>query len=266
MRHREQFYITVSLFLIFSIVLFLFGKSAFFTTGIGFLETVVRPFQNATFAVGDVSKQFFSNSKYEELEKENQGLRKQLVDQEELKKENSALKDQFVTTISKKQKLIPAKIIGRPSFIPNVSLPSFFVLSAGAKDGVFVNQTVVVQDNLVGKISKVSQSLSVVTLITNPLSSFTAETKDDILGVIKGQGEETLLFNNVLGSKTLRVEDTVTTKGDINENGTGYPPNLVVGKIISIDKTQSNLFQTALVKSAVSFETLDMVFLVGKLE
>ncbi len=262
MRKREQFFLTVFLFLTLSIILFFLGKTAFFTPAAGFFETIVRPFQNITYSIGIIPQKFFINTQLKELRIENQALQKKLVDQETLKKENSALKDQFATTYPKSQNLLPAKIIGSPGFLPGVSLPNFFVLSVGKQDGVKLGQAAVVQDNLVGKVTKVSKSLSVVTLLTDSSMSFAAQTPEGIWGVVKGQNDETMLFDNVLASKTLHVGDAVVTKGDISDQSIGYPSNLIVGKITSIDKTQSNLFQTAQVKSALPFEALDMVFLV----
>lgn len=262
MRTREQFFLTVFFFLFLSILLFFLGRTTFFSFGAGLLESILHPFQNAAHTISNIPQKLFTNAELVSLRAENIALQKKLIDQETLKKENNALKDQFATVRPKSQNLLPAKIIGSPGFLPGVTLPNFYILSVGLEDGVKLGQAAVMQDNIVGKVTKVSQKSSVVTILTDASLSFAGEILDGTLGVIKGQNDETLLFDNVLTSKTLHVGDVVVTKGDINEGGIGYPPNLVVGKITSIDKTQSNLFQTAQIKSALHFETLDMVFLV----
>ena len=70
-----------------------------------------------------------------------------------------------------------------------------------------------------------------------------------------------MLLDNVLLSVELKKDADVLTKGDVNEKREGYPPNLIVGKIISIEKKQSDLFQRASVKSPVDFKNLEYVFI-----
>lgn len=260
MRRREQFFITFSLFLFLSIVIFFLGKAVWFSGIRGAMEVILIPVQKIShFSFPS----FFQNDKLQKLQEENNALRKKLVDEESLKKENNALKDQFATANPVNQKLIPAAIVGNPTFLPGVSLPSFFVIALGSKDSIKAGQAVVSKDNVIGKITKVSNHLSVVTLITEVESSFTGNTTEGVLGIIKGKGEGLLVLENLQASQTVNVGDTVVTKGDMNENGVGYPPNLVVGKITSVDKTQSSLFQSAQVKSLIDFTKLSTVFVIA---
>lgn len=261
MKRRERFFITFSLFLFLSVGIFFLNKATWFLGIRGAIETVLVPFQKRTRLV--FSFPVFSNDKLQKLQEENITLRKKILDQENLKKENSALKDQFATVNPISQRLIPAAIVGSPKFFPGISPPSFFIISLGSADNVKAGQAVAAKDNVVGKITKVSTRLSVVTLITESESSFTGSTADGVLGVVKGKGDGLLVFENVQSSQNLHIGDTVVTKGDVNEHGIGYPPNLVAGKITSIDKTQSNLFQNAKLESLVNFSQLSSVFVVG---
>lgn len=256
MRNRERFFIAFFLFLFLSIGVFVVGRTSWFGSVRGGLESLYPA----------PSFSFFQNDQLQKLREENAAISQKIVDQTNLEKENMALKDQFQTLYPKSQHLLPAKIVGSPAFVPNVSLPRFYIVGVGKKDGVVVGQAVILKDNLVGKIVRVSQNLSVVTLITDPSISFAAKVDQETLGIIKGQADATVLLDNVLIAKTLRLGDTVVTKGEINESGIGYPPNLVIGKIISIDKTQSNLFQKAQVLPLVDFSKLQTVFIVARYE
>jgi rod shape-determining protein MreC len=68
--------------------------------------------------------------------------------------------------------------------------------------------------------------------------------------------------HNVVLSEKLEKDDLVRTKGDVDERGQGFPPDLIVGKIISVNKQPSALFQSAEVKSLVDFSRLSTVFVI----
>jgi len=178
---------------------------------------------------------------------------------DQLKNDNAALSDQFQTSYPQSLQLLKADIIGAPDFIPGVSVPSVFILSKGSKDGVVKGSAVVIQNNLVGVVSQVSTNLSKVNLINNSGVSFTARTEDGNVGVIKNIGA--LILDNILLSENLTVGEMVFTKGDIDSSGVGIPQGLLVGKIISLEKNPSSLFQAAKVQSFVDLSNLSAVFI-----
>ena len=71
------------------------------------------------------------------------------------------------------------------------------------------------------------------------------------------------VLENVLLSDKLQTGDTVISKGDIGKDGEGFPPGLVVGRIISVNKKASALFQSAEVESLVDVTRLKMVFVMS---
>ena len=68
-------------------------------------------------------------------------------------------------------------------------------------------------------------------------------------------------FQNFVLSDKFEKGDVVVTKGNIDEQGNGIPPDLIVGKIISVHKNPSALFQTAEIESLVNVSRLDTVFI-----
>ena len=113
---------------------------------------------------------------------------------------------------------------------------------------------------MVGRVIHVTPHMSLVDSVMKQGFSVTGrDLATDALGVIKGQGEGVILDNVVLSDK-LQVGDMVITKGDLNENGVGVPPDLVVGKISSIDRRPSNLFQSAEIQSLIDLNRLSTVF------
>lgn len=204
------------------------------------------------------------NGEVGRLRQENALLRKKVLENQNLITENSALRDQFSTTSIPASSLIPAKVVGSPGFIPGITNPDYLVIDKGEKDGLRINDSVVYQNNFVGKIVSLSNSFSKVEIAIS-IDSFTAKvlTDKEIPGVAKGRGN-IFIFDNVLLSENLKKDQIVLTKGDIGESGAGIPPDLVVGKIISIEKKSSNLFQRGEVESFLDFKNLSTVFVIRK--
>lgn len=196
------------------------------------------------------------------LSAQNADLRKKLINNESLVAENKALRDQFSTTSISSVSLVPAKVVGSPGFIPGVSNPDYLIIAKGRADGLREGNAVIYQDNFVGTVVNVTENFSKVVILPN-ISSFTAKvmSEKDILGVVKGKGNS-LVLDNVLLSENLKKDQLVVTKGDVSENGLGVPPGLVIGKIVSIEKKSSELFQRAEVESFVDFKNLLVVFVV----
>jgi len=99
------------------------------------------------------------------------------------------------------------------------------------------------QNNLSEKLLN-NSNLSSVTLLTNSSFLFTAKTLQTKRWSVKGKAREVILDNVVL-SDSLKKDDLVLTKGDVNAQNVGFPPDLTVGKIASVSKNPSDLFQKA---------------------
>jgi rod shape-determining protein MreC len=226
-----------------------------------FFKTIFSPVQAITYQAFAKITDIDSNSQMQTLKAQNLTLAKQLVDQSKLIADNKALRDQFQTENPKSTNLLPANVVGAPGFVPGLSVPEVLILNRGASDGVKVGDAVVYQNNLVGKITQVSANLASVTLTSNASSQFTAQTlQTQAQGVIKGQGGSEIILDNVLLSDNLKKDDLVVTSGDINAQSDGFPPDLTVGKIISVSKNPSDLFQKAEIQSLVNFSKLTEVF------
>lgn len=263
MQKRDNFYSVFFVFLFLSLFLWLFSSLGFLNGARTFLEKVTSPLQRAKYSFLQKIPSFFEDPKVKKLTEENISLRSKILDQKKLEEENSALLDQFKTTDIISYNLIPAQIVGAFGFLPGVSTPTSFTINKGTKDGVREGLAVVYKDNLVGKITKASSYLSKIDLVVNPKISFAAKTQNAVLGMIKGDLDKMILDNVVL-SQNLNVLETVLTYGDLNADGSGYPANLIVGKIVAVDKNPSALFQKAEVLSLLDFSKLTTVFVIIK--
>lgn len=202
------------------------------------------------------------SSLLQQLKDENTDLRSKLAAYQGQAKEVQALRDQFAVTSINTQTLLPAKIVGHRSVLSGFSLPDQLILDKGKLDGVRDGSTVVYKDIFLGQITRVTDHLSVLDLGYRKNFSLTASVVDTgALGVMKGQGQGEMLLDNVILSDSLHNGSNVITKGSMDLTGKGVPPGLLIGKIISIDKKPSALFQTAKVGLALDVSRLTMVFI-----
>lgn len=262
MRRSENFLPFFIVFFGLSLVLILLGRAGVISNLTSFINKSAEPIRVAT--IDFFSLKSLQNKRIKSLLDENATLKKQVSEKQSLTAENKALKDQFAKGSSNSQSLLPAKVIGAPGFIPGVSLPEYLIIDKGEKDGVTAGAAVILENNLVGKVVGSFNNFSKVELITAKNSLFSAkvivEGMEEIAGIIKGKDTEEMVLENVLLTQSLKKDGLVLTKGDKDEKGMGYPPDLVIGKIISIEKKESELFQKAEVKSLIDFANLTHVF------
>lgn len=255
MQKRRSYLFIFVIFLIVLLIVISFSNVNFLRQPGGFVSTVFSPVRAFLF------RSLIGTSPSKITVKEINSLKN---DCEKIKEQNKSLLDQFQTLNPKSSTLLSADVVGAPSFIPSLSAPEKLIINRGKDDKIKTGQAVVFKDSLIGKIGKVNSNLAEVILVTNVNSSFTAVTGKDknILGVSKGQGSGEMVLDNVLLSEDLKIGDFVFTKGDVNLNGEGVPPGLIVGKIISVEKKPSALFQKAQVEGAIDIAKLSTVFVI----
>lgn len=257
MKRKENFlpvFLVIAFLCLMILAFSVSGKLKF----LSFLEKPTSAIQNLSYNLFRKLPFASRDLSLKKLKEENLELLSRVSDFEKLKRENAALSDQFQTSYPASSKLLKAQIIGAPSFIPGVSIPDTFILNKGSKDNLRIGQAVVIKDNLIGIIAKVSFNLSKVNLINNS-SSFTARTENGAQGIVKGAAGN-LVLGNVLLLENIKKGELVLTKGDMDSDGIGIPQDLIVGKITSVEKNPSDLFQKAKIESFVDFTTLSTVF------
>lgn len=263
MQKRGKFTPYFLIVLVISLLILIFSKTPLFVPLNSLVSAVFSPIDSFTYSIYSKSLNIFGNSKYQELADQNLSLEKKLVDQSKLIQDNKALLDQFQTQNPRSTSLIPSNVIGAPNFIPGVSVPESLIIDRGEADGIKTEDAVVYKNNLIGKIYKTSKNVSEVMLISNSSFSFTVKTLEtNSLGIAKGQGGGEIILDNVLLSDTLKKGDIVVTKGDINGKGEGLVADLIVGKIESVNKNPSDLFQKAEIQTGVDVAKLQKVFVI----
>lgn len=192
---------------------------------------------------------------------ENKKLSEQLAKMDSLKRDNDALRSQFQETTQLSTDLLPAKVIGFTGALNN---PTTLILNQGENNHVRSGMAVIVGANLVGKIGKTTHwSSELILPVSKKFSTLGVTSEHNSPGIIKGE-EDFILFENVVITDFISKNEMVVTKGEKGLNGLGIPPDLIIGKIVLVNKSETQPFQSAQVKSLVDFKKLTIVFIITK--
>ncbi len=139
---------------------------------------------------------------------------------------------------------------------PN-SIKEAVAIDRGTRDGVREGMVVVTEGHsVVGTLTKVFDSYSWVTLITDPSSAISAETQESrAQGVVAGSYSRKLSIEFVAEAQPVKNGDVVIT----SSIGGLYPPGLVIGRVTDVSGTAQDLFKKVTVEPLASLAHLETV-------
>jgi len=118
---------------------------------------------------------------------------------------------------------------------------------------------VVTQQVLFVRFDAVTASASRVQLITDPGSTVNVRLQNrNEDGQVNGSITGELSLNMIAQEVTLNPGDLLLTSG----LGGNYPTDVLVGQVVTIERTENELFQTALVQPVVDYEALRAVLVI----
>lgn len=152
-------------------------------------------------------------------------------------------------------KYIAASVIGRdPSPFLN-----YVIIDHGSDDGIFKGMPVVTQQGLVGRIDAVTATASRVQLLTDPGSVVNVGLEDaQIDAQVSGSISGDLTLEMVNLDANVAQGDLVLTSG----LGGSFPPDILIGQVLSISKPENSLFQQATIQPVVDFSNLRAVLII----
>ena len=186
----------------------------------------------------------------EVLQRENEELR-------EIQGEYQLLLDLFNRARESPEfRRLTATIIGRDTS------PVFrsIIIDKGHEDGVFVGMPVESARGLVGQVFRTTAHSAQVILITDNISSVPARLGSSrATGIVRGGG--------LGGSMTMdwvNLEAQVTIGEVVLTSGLGgkFPQDMVIGRVIDVERREAELSQRATVQPAVDFDALEVVFVI----
>jgi rod shape-determining protein MreC len=163
---------------------------------------------------------------------------------ESLQTENETLRKAAGLAVAVKRQLTPAGIF-------SVSLDAsgyHALINKGQKDGILVGEAVVSSDSsLIGKISGVFPSSSVVMLVSDPNFSVTVRVMNgQASGILRGALREGLTLDLITQSDQITEGDILTTTGsDL------IPAGLIAGTVRNVQNNDTQLFKNVKVQPAM---------------
>lgn len=223
------------------------------------VERVARPFRDA---YGWTTGLFDARSEAERLRAENEQLRLQVIQNESALQANVELKRllDYVEgpLFPRDYDYVATTVTSRPA----TAFEQEIVLPVGAEDGVEQYAPVVTAEGLVGQVTRVAARSSRVTLLTDESSAVSAidlVTKAE--GIVEhGQSGDALVMNRVSKKAVVNVGDEIITSGWRSGNLESlYPRGIPIGRVTSVGKLSTDLYQQVQIESEVDFSSLDSV-------
>jgi rod shape-determining protein MreC len=161
---------------------------------------------------------------------------------------------------------LPFKTVAAPVIARDPSgLLKTVVIGAGTDQGVRVDQVVLSEQGVVGRVSEVGSNYAKIVLITDSGSSVSALVQTSrASGIVRGQYGDTLVMEWILQSDPVKPGDVVVTAG----LGLGtelrslYPKGLVIGTVVDVTKAEVSAYQRAVVAPAVDLRKLENVLII----
>lgn len=163
----------------------------------------------------------------------------------------------FADLISAKPslKLLPASIVARD---PSPWYKAVMI-NRGEKQGVRAGLPVIVPDGLVGRVTAVSYAYAKVVLVVDLNSSVDALVdRTRARGIVTGNSGWKCRFDYALRQSDIRLGDMVISSGF----GGVYPKWIRIGRVTSLIRRNSGLFQEIVITPDVDFQRLEEVMVV----
>lgn len=195
------------------------------------------------------------------LATENELLREKLVESntkitimEEAARENERLRSILGFDPPAGYSLMPAKVISVSYGGPR---PIAAVINKGALDSIAIDQPVVNQQGLIGRIKEVMNNYAVVQLLTDPANRVAArvsETRE--MGIVKFQSDEGLILDNFPIQGTIHEGDLIVSSG----LGGVYVAGLEVGKVEKVVRVAEEPFCEVQLQPSATFSSVEELF------
>lgn len=270
--------------LVFAVVLItmtaihLTGMGSEFPNPVGnALDRVLSPIERTIWNIGDgIKDNFRAIFRFRTVKAENEELRKQV---ETLKGDNIQLKEQvlaalryqeldqgiFLSPTLEKFEKMGATIVNRSP----IAWYHTVTVNKGSKDGVKVDDPVVANLGLVGKVVSVSSTTSDVLLIMDGEGQVGALVRNNkgkaIFGILSGTYKKASRLD-VSGSLEMnfRLADEVNVGDLVFTSGFGgvYPKDVPIGVVVQIQIDSTGILKTAAIEPVVNFDSLEEVYLI----
>ena len=149
---------------------------------------------------------------------------------------------------------LPSEVIGQDA----VNWVKTILLDKGSHHRVGLNYPVITPIGIVGSVIQVSGNSCRVQLIIDSNSGISGLIqRSRAVGIVVGHGSRNCTMEYLPRDSDVETGDVVLSSG-LDEI---YPKGLAIGKILTVDKTVTGLFQHVKVEPSVNFSTLEEVLI-----
>jgi len=209
------------------------------------------PFRQVQAAVEDIMVETDSIQK---LNVELAKLSDSLAGLDEIQRENVRLRSALSFEEPGQYHLRAARVIA----ITGEGLPVSAVIDKGYRDSLLVNQPVINQAGLVGRIQEVMPGYANVQLLTDPLNRVAARVASSReMGIVRYLPSEGMILDDFPNQGEIALGDTILSSG----LGGIYPAGLMVGVVSQIRRPENQPNSQISLEPAVNFRTLEELFI-----
>lgn len=228
-------------YILIGIVAVIFFAKDIFVYSVSEINNLLYPLQSKIYFFGKKAKERTETVlNYKDLMDENVKLKKEILEKELVEEKNQKLLDEnkrLREALDMKGTFEYSFKVGKISFQQTRELYESFAINLGSNDGIKKNMPVLFGDELIGRVDHTEKEYSTVEMITYQDSIVSAKTADNVLGIIKGDRSNELIFEPVsFHEAQLKVGDKIYTSGisDI------YPKGIYIGEVTEVRKRYEN--------------------------
>ena len=191
----------------------------------------------------------------EALKRENLQLTLQNIEFKEAYIENQRLKKMLNFLDSTSFELVPAKVINKGT----TPIANSILINIGKRAGVQPNMAVISTKGIVGKTIAVGDITTQVQIFLDVNFRLSVKFQNSrALGIMKWHPDGRAEVREIPNTVEIYPGELVLTSGYSKI----YPPNMIVGKVIEVNRSGNELFQSVIIRPVVDIDTLEEVFVI----
>jgi len=171
----------------------------------------------------------------------------------EVRRENQRLKEFLGFEAPENFQVIPVRIV----YLGHDRYPVSAVINKGAADSIDVNQPVINQYGLIGKIREVMADHATVQLLTDPSNAISARIAESRqIGIVRYVPGEGMILDNLPADAFINKGDQVISSG----LGGIYPSGLTIGIVDSVLTVKGSIKKSVWLKPYVDFLKIEELY------
>jgi rod shape-determining protein MreC len=210
-------------------------------------------------AIGEIDRLRSENNN---LRDENERLANENSRLREVKQENDSLTALLQLQGGFDHETVAVRVIGREV----LETRPMVTVDKGTDDGLALGDTVVVQGGaLAGRITDIGPTFAKVTLISDASSTVVGKLlTSGATGDVMGQAGGVLVMRNVDSAVDIGTDEEVFTAGLVLDGGirSPYPPGLVVGSVVDVERDANSVVQTAFLAPAANLDAFEYALVI----